>query len=302
LEADLPENTLMSTPWRLFSAGAIFEVSGKDARRYLNNRLSNDIRSLQPEHSIVAAALTAQGRVEGLFTVFCLADNTFLLVADGGNRQALFASLGRFIVADRVSVQDVSSSTALLHIAAQDDDVQRVVDLLGPARSFHALASRISAMGTDIVVRDADLPALVEKLKALFGEALGDDEYDLLRSKHGYAAYPSEINSEIILTESKRSEAVSFSKGCYVGQEVIERSDAIGKVPRQLERIVVDSPGSIAAGDSIVGSDGAAIGKVVSVFPDAAAGRIFLFALLRTGKYAVGDTFRCGELTGSLIS
>jgi folate-binding protein YgfZ len=291
----------MSCLWKLFSSSVAFQVSGKDARRYLNNRLSNDIRSVQPGSSVIAAALTAQGRVEGLFTVFCTADDSFLLVADAGNRQALFASVGRFIVADRVSVQDVSSSTVLLHVAAEEGVVQGGLEALGDAGVLRAAASRISSSGADIAVLSTSCEVVRDLLTPLWGSPLGDDEYDLLRVQNGYAAYPTEINDEIILTESKRTEAVSFSKGCYVGQEVIERSDAIGKVPRHLERAVFNGAGAVVPGDAIVGADGVAIGKVVSVFPDASNNHIFLFALLRTGKYAVADTVRCGELTGTLL-
>jgi folate-binding protein YgfZ len=292
----------MSYLWKLFADSVAFKVSGKDTRRYLNSRLSNDIRSVTPGHSIVAAALTAQGRVEGFFTVFCLADDCFLLVADGGNRQALFASVGRFIVADRVSVQDVSSSTVLLHVAALEAIVQQVTEALGLTSIVQTPSSRIAAEGTDLVVRDADSAAVLNKLVALWGPPLTEEEYDLLRVKHGYAAYPTEISDDIILTESKRAEAVSFSKGCYVGQEVIERSDAIGKVPRQLERAVLNGQGSVSSGDAIVNGEGVAIGKVVSAYPEPANNRIFMFALLRSGKYAAGDIVCCAGLQGSLIS
>ena len=152
------------------------------------------------------------------------------------------------------------------------------------------------------MVRETSSDAVLGLLTPLWGAPLSDDEYGLLRVQNGYPAYPTEINDEIILTESKRADAVSFSKGCYVGQEVIERSDAIGKVPRHLERVVLNGQGSITSGDSIVGADGVGIGKVVTVFSDAPNNCIFLFALLRTGKYAVADTVRCGELTGTILS
>ena len=74
----------MSRKWIHLEDAVVLRVSGKDARRYLNNRLSNDLRSAKPGDVVRAAALTPQGRVEGLFSVFIENEEVFLLVCVGG--------------------------------------------------------------------------------------------------------------------------------------------------------------------------------------------------------------------------
>ena len=96
---------------------------------------------------------------------------------------------------------------------------------------------RVSTVGSDVIlVTEVPIDGL-RRLKELFGPALSEESYNLLRIKQGVPVYPDEINEDVILSECGVLDAVSFSKGCYVGQEVIERSDAIGRLPRALERI-----------------------------------------------------------------
>jgi folate-binding Fe-S cluster repair protein YgfZ len=113
-------------------------------------------------------------------------------------------------------------------------------------------------------------------------------------------------------------EAVSFSKGCYVGQEVVERSDAVGKIPRFLERLEIDlaQPALVGSdlvinqqqlkGASISNVSGEVLGRVVGVIADRISyqdkrggseliSSFKLFALLRNGRYKVEDELFCGE-------
>lgn len=277
------------------------KVSGKDARRYLNNRLSNDLRSLMPGQSVRAAALSPQGRVEGLFTVFLNSDEHFYLVSDGGNRQALFSSVGRYIVADRVSVEDVTSTATVIHVALS---VERVKDQLavGNEQGVYMRAhARIGSEGTDVVLIGADSAEITRQCAASFGQQLSSERYDLLRCKWGTPVFPAEVNEQVILTECGLRDAVSFSKGCYVGQEVIERSDAIGKLPRALERIVLNGVDSIKEGAPVHNGNNEAIGKIVSVMVEPESQHIYAFALLRTGKYSTGDVIRCDGLEGKIL-
>jgi folate-binding protein YgfZ len=131
---------------------------------------------------------------------------------------------------------------------------------------------------------------------------MANEEYELLRWQRALPTYPSEINEESILTEAGMREAVSFTKGCYVGQEVIERSDAIGKLPRKLERITFEGIHSDLRGAPILSSSGQTIGKVASCVSDALHARTAAFAFLRSGAYAVGDTVRCSSAMGYIVS
>ena len=290
----------MSTPWFLFSDAVVLRVSGKDARRYLNNRLSNDLRSAQPGESVSAAALTAQGRVEGLFTVFVEPGDLFYLVCDGGSRDEVTAALKRFIVADRVAVEDVSAQACFVHVSAAPDEARQ---LLAPCMPALLLAPkrRIAAQGSDCLAVGEAAARVAPQLEAACGEGLTPGEYRLRRTRLGVPSFPEEINGEIILTEAGMRDSVSFKKGCYVGQEVIERSDAIGKVPRTLELVRLLGEGEVPPGSPVVGAAGEAIGKSISSVADAENRSTFLFALLRTGKYGSAERVECAGRTGEIV-
>jgi folate-binding protein YgfZ len=291
----------MSAPWFLFNDAIVLRVSGKDARRYLNNRLSNDLRTLQPGESVSAAALTAQGRVEGLFTIFAQPDETFFLVCDGGPREEVTAALKRFIVADRVLVEDVSAQSSFVHLAASADDSKQILIECGQKLLLVAPKRRVAETGSDcLVVGDASREAPLQ-LEAKCGAGLAASDYRLRRMRKGIPSFPEEINGEILLTEAGMRESVSFAKGCYVGQEVIERSDAIGKVPRTLELVRLTGTAEVAPGTALLNATGEALGKAVSSVADPENSSTFLFALLRTGKYGSSERLECAGLAGEIV-
>jgi hypothetical protein len=285
----------MSALWIHLPAASVFRVSGKDARRYLNNRLTNDLRSVRAGASLEAAALNPQGRVEGLFTVFVESDESFVLVCDGGRRNTILAALSRYIVADRVSIEDVSSYAALIHCCGANLPVS------SDALIFSCARLRVAAIGHDYLIHETELHSVTEYLKKSLGSPVSPGEYDLLRWRCGYAAFPTEVNEELILTEAGLRNAVSFSKGCYVGQEVIERSDAIGKLPRKLERVVIHGAAADISKSQVSNLSGQVIGKIVSSFGDIGGGMIYAFALLRNGSYSQGDAIKCGSYEGVIV-
>lgn len=286
----------MSVMWYLPPAPVVFKVSGKDARRYLNNRLSNDVRALPVGASLRAGSLTPQGRVEGLYTLFVDSDETFYLVSTGGERQPLFASLSRYIVADRVSIVDCSSDVVVGHLGGE------TMPPCGDLRVLLASCRRIADRGLDFIAFGAPRTDVEKTLHAMLGVSLTREEYDLRRFAQGCVEYPTEVDDSVILTEAGLRDAVSFTKGCYVGQEVIERSDAIGKLPRQVERVVFEGVTGIAPGANIMSAEGKYVGKVLSAFVDAPRKVTKAFSLLKNGAYAANDQVQCDGIVGKIIS
>ncbi len=287
----------MSTRWFHLSHAIVCKASGKDARRYLNNRLSNDLRSLAYPDTRLAAALTAQGKVQGLYTVFATPDEAFLLACDGGVRQALFATLGKFIVADRVSLEDVSGSWVLIHAVTNEDGARVIAQACGAESVYLRGSRRLGEPGFDILLPSQSIEETVRVLGERLGSPMSVADYQLARLRQGQPTFPDEINENVILTECGMRDAVSFTKGCYVGQEVIERSDAIGKVPRTLARVVLSGTGAVA-GASIVNARGETIGKIVSSVVDEASTTTYAFALLRTGVYSADEQVSCEGVQG----
>lgn len=297
-----------SAGWMPRMQAAVFKVSGRDARRYLHNRLSQDIRAVPVGAAVRAAALTPQGRVEGLFSLFVATEEIFLLVCDGGQRNTILAALSRYIVAERISCEDVSHAATWLHRAGPrcaDEDAVR----LGVV---HAVSSaRISPSGWDYLCLGETPDLVCARAEGLWGPPLSPAQFDLLRWYQGYAEYPSEISLECILSEAGQRDAVSFTKGCYVGQEVMERSDAIGKVPRTLVRVRLKgifaqdggAGATVAAlkGKGILNTAGVVLGKVMAAVVDPERGITGVFAFLRTGAFGAAEPVVCEGLAGEVV-
>lgn len=291
----------MSFYWYHLVDAVCIKASGRDARRYLNNRLSNDLRTIAAGESLQAAALTAQGRVECLFTVFAESGELFYLVADSGNRQDILAVLGKFVVADRISLEDIGAAGVFLHVAGSRDVVTPVLASLGGS-CYVRTASRLGVEGVDLLIVGVDAHVVLERFRDVCGAALSTHDYTLLRCKQGQPVFPDEVNDRVILTECGMRHAVSFSKGCYVGQEVIERSDAIGKLPRRLERIRLSGVGEVPKEAPVENHAGESIGKVVTAVSDSAESLTYVFALLKSGSYSIGDTVSTCGRSGEILS
>jgi folate-binding protein YgfZ len=311
--------------WRILDHAVIFEVSGRDCIRYLHSRLTQDIASLKHSSSAMAAALSAQGRVEGLFCVLNEAPDTeigagarFLILSDGGDPLELLSVLRRFVVADRINFVDLSSELKVLHIAADLKEpllqvLATIEEKLGAGKLRAKIErKRLLTFGFDLVVSAGELSKVELLLSELLGAQLTSRSYDLQRWKAGCATFPDEINGEGMVLEYGLRDAVSFSKGCYVGQEVVERSDAVGRVPRCLERLVIDSGEPLQQsyeqlkGAVITNVAKEVLGRVVGVIPDrldcqegngvsGALSGYKLFALLRNGRYQLSDELICGD-------
>jgi folate-binding protein YgfZ len=292
---------VLNTPWIVLDNAICFRVSGKDARRYLHNRLSQDIRALVSGHSARAAALSAQGRVEGVFAVICESDDRFLLVCDGGDRALVEAALKRFIVADRVVCDDLSSQVCLAHVAAEDSVVAQTLEQTGLQSLCRFSRRRVGAEGVDIVIASGDKDQVSSKLMERLGDVLSRERYDYLRWEASCPVFPEEINDQGMVLEFGLRDAVSFTKGCYVGQEVVERSDAIGRVPRTLARITLQGSGAVALGEPVTNPAAASLGKVVGAVRLSGADTVYLFALLSAGKYKEGDEVVCAGRSGTIV-
>ena len=194
----------------------ILEISGRDAARYLNARLTNDLRSLAENAGCYAAALTPLGKTEGFFQVIKQA-SSYLLICDGGIKAEVINALMRYKVADQVLLADRSDELMLLHAIALKPELAPLLSL--PARRGHT-------SGFDILLKRAKLSPTISSAAA-----------ETQRIVAGIPAFPKEINSEFLFLECNLQDAISHSKGCYVGQEVVERAESQGRLPYKLQHL-----------------------------------------------------------------
>lgn len=227
-------------------------VSGADAEKYLQSQLSQDLRPMQPGDSAWSFVLAPTGKVESLVRVARRDDATFLLDTDAGHGDALIARLTRFRI--RVAVDFVEVDRRIVAVRGGEPE---------------AAPGHLVAWGSGV---DVDLDAGGEvPSDAVAGTA---DDLEAARVAAGWPALGSEIEpGETVPAETGVvAVAVSFTKGCYPGQELVERMDSRGaRAPFRLT--VVDAADGAAVGDEVV-VDGAVVGRLTSVAGGRAIARV----------------------------
>ncbi len=228
---------------------------GADRVRFLHGQATNDVKKLRPGDGCYAALVTAKGKMESDFNLFALA-NELLLDFEPSLTAKVTARLEKYIVADDVQVVDVAPHYGLLsvqgpHAAAVVQAVELFSDL--PAKDFSSVKitdatlgeiylmhhARLRTSGFDLFVPLAALGAVADKLiaaaKAVGGCACGWAAFDIARIEAGIPRFGVDMDDTTLPLEcGLEARAVSYSKGCYIGQEVLNRIHSIGHVNREL--------------------------------------------------------------------
>jgi folate-binding protein YgfZ len=219
-------------------AADVVTVAGPDALSYLGGQVSQDLGGLAPGDSVETLVLSPQGKLDGFGRVARTGDTTVCVVVDGGWGEAMLARLARFKLR-------VAADLGLVHA--------RAALLRGPGARPATAAARAAILldvdypgfsGCDLVDDAAELPAGVPR---------GDPgAFEAARIEAGLPAMGRELTDKTIPQEAGLvARAVSLTKGCYTGQELVARLDARGnRVARRLVGFVVasDTP---AAGDTV---------------------------------------------------
>ena len=234
---------------------AKFRVVGEDRLRFLNGQLTNDLHQLRTGEAIYACALTAKGKLSGDLYVTAV-DDGFILDWERVLREDLAARLERYIVADDVTLEDLTDQFGLLHLLDQavPEEMPREVNVV--------LSNRFGELG-----RDLYFPArLMGKLLSRIGaEPLTSDQLEEFRIERGIPKWGLELTEDVIPVEAGLDDrAISYTKGCYLGQEIISRIKSVGHVNRHLRGLRLLKGEQIPTGAQMASSDGKIVGKVTS--------------------------------------
>ena len=221
------------TPLLNPESGALFDLSsrvklrmsGADALRFLNGQITNDLRKATAAAAIQASILNAKGKVNVNLFVSVEGDS-FMLDADPELRDDLPLRLEKYIIADDVQIEDVSDRFALFHVtggAAPVVPSGRIIQ-----------TNRFGCFGWDIWTERANQESTHGELSAAF--ALCDEECaEVFRIERGIPRWGRELTDQIIPTEANlEATSIDYSKGCYIGQEVISRIKMSGQTNKRL--------------------------------------------------------------------
>jgi folate-binding protein YgfZ len=260
-------------------------LTGADAKTFLQGQVSNDVESLQPGSGCYAAFLTPKGKMLGDVRILD-AGEEILLDTERVALQELFNMIRRFSVGYSLELHKRTLQRGLLSLLGPNaatvagagqlgevEDAHRVIEVDGIA----ARAIRTDA-GIDLLCDADDTAALAAALTARGAEPVSETVADCLRVEHGRPRYGIDLDDSVIPQEAGLNHrAVSFTKGCYVGQETVARLFYRGKPNRELRGLRLSAPAS--TGDEIVFA-GKVVGRLASVAESPALGPIAL-ALVR---------------------
>lgn len=267
-------------------APAFLRFTGKDSRSYLHRMSTQDLAALPPGGAAHAAFLTAKGHLLG--DALVRAEEGGLLVALPPEAAAATrAHLERFVIMDDVAVAVEAGLRALPLLGPE-----------GPARlggraggALRAPNLRRGAPCVDLWLPAGEAAVLRAVLQAEGLPALGEEELEALRVAGGVARFGVDVDgSRLPMEAGLTREAISFTKGCYIGQEVVVRATARGQLQRGLVQLLLP-PGAGPGTPLLAG--GTEVGRVTSAAetPD---GRMGL-GWLRRAHWGAGQRLQAGD-------
>lgn len=253
-------------------------VVGADRARFLHGQVTNDIRKLRPGEGCYTAITTAKGKMESDANVFCLGEE-LLLDAEPGQGPKLISRLGKYMVADDVQIVDVAAEYGLLSVLGpRAEEVIRAPGWFAeiPGRAYGSVKAAEGAAGEtylarnprlgdagrlpgfDLFVPAGRLAAVAEELvgvaERLGGRACGWQAFETCRIEAGIPRFGMDMDeNQIPLECGLEARAITYTKGCYIGQEVINRIHSVGHVNRELRGLWLadDLPGLPGRGEKL---------------------------------------------------
>ncbi len=285
-------------------------LSGPEAKVFLAGQVTNDVEALEPGSGCYAAFLNHKGKMLGDLRIIDVngtdvgeptLGEELLLDTERPALQALFDMIRRFQIGYKLELHKRTLERGLLSLIGPNADRVTGTDetaINGPAADGHARARGLGPdehanlavsidgigalavrtdVGVDLLCPAGDTDALAKALRARGAEPVSEEAAEIVRVERGRPRYGIDLDETVIPQEAGLNErAVSFTKGCYVGQETVARLYYKGKPNRQLRGLCLSAPG-VPAG--AVANDGAA---ATAVLADAVG------AELRLGERQVG--------------
>ena len=265
----------------VLSPRALWRMTGSDRVRYLNGQVTNDIARLASGQACYAAVCTAKGRMEGDLHI-AVHDDAFYLDSDFSQHESLGSRLDKYLIADDAVVEDLGDQWSLSHVFGE-------IPPSVPPNGFVVANPRFGLPGHDVWIAGAG-PVLV-------GDPVEADVVETLRLEHAIPRWGVELNANTLPPEGGPHllRAISYTKGCYVGQETIARLKSVGHVTRILVLLQADGDLPPAPGTKLT-KDAQKVGLVVSSGFSPRLGKAIALGYVRYQLAGEGTPFLAGDL------
>ena len=270
-------------------------LSGPDARSFLAGQVTNDVEGLAAGEGLYAAFLSNKGRMLGDVRVLATEDE-LLLDTERATLQALFDVLRRAVVGWDAELHKRTLQTALLSLVGPRARAVAGAEDLPEAEGAHSAGPLgrvvVTDLGVDVLCPAEDAGRVREALLAAGAEPVDEGAVEVVRVERGRPRVGLDLDEATIPQEAGLNErAVSFTKGCYVGQETVARLFYKGRPNRHLRGLVLSAP--VASGTELL-REGRVVGRVGTVVESPRLGTIALALVRREAEpgdvLAVGGT------------
>jgi folate-binding protein YgfZ len=277
-------------------------VTGRDRAAFLQGMLSNDVKALQPGQGCPAAFLDAVGKVVSLLVVYALPDR-LLLELPAGSTEKFLQAIDKFLISEKAEFESSDDAFAILSLQgprAGEALVRASGSALDLAPYAHAevliggaavrVMRRAEAVtpGFHCWVAPDDALALWKTLREAGASPVGAAAVDVLRLEAGLPVYGVDVDEGVILPETRLDALVSYTKGCYIGQETVARVKYRGHINRGLSGVVLDGETVPSHGDAILAED-KEVGRVTSAVRSIALGRPIALGYVRREHFEPGS-------------
>lgn len=275
-----------SAAWLDLAGRGKILARGEDRVRLLHALTTNHVEQLAPGGGCYAFFLDAQGHILADVNLFAMPDHLLLDTEPGPSRK-IFEHIGRYIIADDVTLEDLTASTTTL--ALEGPQAAEVLASLGSpvpeAAHSHVewgprTVARVDSTGAGgffLFLPMGEKRELARQLEAAGAAAATPEDALVVRLENGRPRYGEDITEGHIPHETQMLYAVHFNKGCYIGQENVERVRSRGHVNRLLVRLAIDGERPPAPGTKL-----AAV-EITSAAYSPALGKVIAFGYVRAG-------------------
>ena len=283
-------------------------VSGSDAQMFLNGLITNDMKTLAQNSWMPAAFANVQGRLIAAVRVLHREDG-YLIDTEAETRNSVIKLIERFTLAGDFRVTDLSSELTTLSLQGRKA-AEIIASLLGPESSeisHHEVsnpkvddgrtvtvirATNTAEDGFDLFVGGPDSQSLSDSLIAVGATQIGEEVAETLRIEAGIPRFGVDMDETTIISETNLEDAVSDTKGCYVGQEIIVRIKHRGHVAKRLTGVIFENEHRIEKDAKIFSVDDQEIGRVTSTTFSPRLNKTIALAYLKYDYLALGTNVR----------
>jgi tRNA-modifying protein YgfZ len=265
-------------------------ATGADRQKFLNSFCTNDVKRLQPGDACEAFFTNVKGKIVGHGIISCRQDE-LVIIGVPDQSPTLIAHLDRYLIREDVKLQDTTDQRCHVLIAGRNAVVSDALRLLQGQMENVPVIIPCKLVGSEheklIELSTPKSPELVDALERAGGSP-ADSAFDAARIEAGTPLFKVDFDENNLPQEVGRGkEAISFTKGCYLGQETVARIDALGHVNQRIVGLQFTGREVPAVGTELT-SAGAVVGRVTSSAYSPALGAPLALAMVRREANAAG--------------